>query len=273
MGADDEITFQDFLLQVCMRCIACDKTPEDEQVCTRVTQLNRYALTVLHQILLNPHATALAGRHLEDVLIQRLMQSLQGPDPYIQVLLLDVVYASLKLRETLSAELPTSPTRERRVTSDAPTNPSRLSLTADRPPLMLPPPPALLKCLQAGLASANSSTILDSWVSFLGECLPFYSESIFQVLIPLVETLCRQVAGTFGKLKAIFGEVSSEISKEPSTPESTLISLLNGLERVLATGHDRLLVEERDDREDDVDRFVRLVRLRGDAAGGWATEK
>jgi len=227
-----------------MRCIACDKIPDDVQTKVRATQLYRCALTVLHQILLNPQAEPLAALQLEDILINRLMQSLHGPDPYIQVLLLDVVYASLKLRErTASMEPPLSPTAEKRAASLDPTKSLRLSLTADRSPRILPPPPSLLKCLQAGLSSPNSRTVLDSWVSFLAECLPFYSESIFQVLIPLVGTLCSQIGGTFTSLQNIFRNAGAP-SGDAEMPETTLISLLNALERVLATGHDRLLVEE-----------------------------
>ncbi len=106
METDSETTFQVFFLQVCMKCIASNKMPEDKHTKVRVAQLYRYALTVLHQILLNPYAELLSALHLEDILIERLVQALGGPDPYIQVLLLDVVYASLKLREMTPVELP-----------------------------------------------------------------------------------------------------------------------------------------------------------------------
>ncbi|KAM0498663.1 hypothetical protein ACHAPB_006273 [Verticillium nonalfalfae] len=119
------------------------------------------------QILLNPYAESLSSLHLEEPLIERLSQSLTGPDP-----------------------------------------------------------------------------VLDSWVSFLTECLPLYSDTIFQVLIPLVETLCKQVSATFDNLQTTFRDAHSVASDEWNAPESTLISLLNALEQVLARGHERLLAEE-----------------------------
>jgi len=73
--------------------------------------------------------------------------------------------------------------------------------------------------------------------------LPLYSRSIFQVLIPLVETLCTQVANTFDTLRETFREPDLDM-EVTSAPETTLISLLNALEQVLAKAHECLLVEE-----------------------------
>ncbi|KAK3337115.1 putative regulator of reproduction dopa [Cercophora scortea] len=243
-GTDDDITFQEFFLQVCLRCMACDKLPGDDNFKLRATQLCRSALTALHQILLNPYAEPLSRLHLENPLIEKLMQSLTGPDPYVQVLLLDVVFASLKLREMLPIELPSSPTTEKRAPSIDPVKGFRLSLAGEKPPIIQTPPPTLLKCILAGLSSPSSRPVLDSWIAFLAECLPLYSDSIFQVLIPLVETLCGQIGDTFSSLQQLFRSCESSAFHQTVGPETTLISLLNGLEQVLAKGHDRLLAEE-----------------------------
>jgi len=193
-----------------------------------------------------------AELQLEHVLIDRLVQSLDGPDPFIQVLLLDVVFDALKIRNTTRpiVETPNSPIHEpKRLASQeasAQTSASRLSFTADhidQMPSNPPPPASLVKCLQAGFSAPSSRSVLDSWVSFLTECLSFYHDTVFQVLIPLVETLCSQIGYTFENLQSTFK--NSGISHDSFTaPESTLISLLNGLEHVLARGHDRLIQEE-----------------------------
>ncbi|KAK0618330.1 putative regulator of reproduction dopa [Bombardia bombarda] len=243
-GTDNDLPFQELFLQICLQCMACDKTGDDENFNVRVTQLYRSALTVLHQILLNPYAEPLSKLHLEIPLIERLMQSLTGPDPYVQVLLLDVVFASLKLRDMLPIEPPVSPTNEKRAASLDPVKGFRLSLTGEKPTLVLAPPPMLLKCILAGLSSPSSRPVLDSWIGFLTECLPLYSDSIFQVVIPLVGTLCDQISSTFGSLQRLFRATDQSPMHEAVGPETTLVSLLNGLEQVLAKGHDRLLAEE-----------------------------
>jgi hypothetical protein len=242
-GTDTDISLQEFFLHVCLQCMAHDKVPGEEGSEARATQLQRAALTVLHQILLNPFAEQFAKLHLETVLIEKLQQSLNGPDPYVQVLLLDVVYASLKLRELVPAEPPASPTHEKRIMQLEAARSSRISLT-EKPMVVPPPPPALLKCILSGLSSPSSRPVLDSWVGFLTECLPLHTDSVFQVLIPLVETLCRQIGSTFNNLQRLFRAVDKTSPRSAVGPETTLISLLNGLEQVLANGHDRLLAEE-----------------------------
>ncbi|OLN88802.1 Protein dopey [Colletotrichum chlorophyti] len=241
-GHEGDISMQELFTHVCLRCIAGNNEPAEEQIRVRATQLYRYALTVLHQILLNPYAEPLASLHLENVLIERLLQSISGPDSYVQVLLLDVVFDALKLRDLVIADVPASPISEKRKLSLDPTKSLRVSTQSETKPTA--PPPNLLKCLRAGLSSPSSRSVLDSWVSFLTECLPFYSDTIFQVLIPLVETLCRQVSNTFQDLQSMFGENSHSKQDRWNAPESTLISLLNALEQVLARAHERLLVEE-----------------------------
>jgi hypothetical protein len=252
IGSDTAASFQELLVRICGGLLEQEPASADDRLTDRLTNLHRSALTLMHQVLLNPHAEKLSGLQLENSLIERLLRSLEWPDPYLQILLLDVVFASLKLREMLPLDLPSSPGPEKRPrtmsTSVESSRTLRGSIGSDkatRQPFSIGPPPALLKCLQAGLSAPSSHAVLDSWISFLIECLPLYSDTIFQVLIPLVETLCAQIGTTFAALQEIFsGNDATGVSKQGTGPESALISLLNGLEQVLARGHDRLLAEE-----------------------------
>ncbi|KAI1279053.1 putative regulator of reproduction dopa [Xylaria sp. FL0933] len=241
-GTEGDSSLQEFFVHVCMRCVAGNKFPNNRTMQIRAAQLHRSALTLLHQILLNPFAEALSSLKLEGLLIDRLSQSLELPDPYIQVLLLDVVFASLRLRDASPVALPSSPTGEKRALSYPSGSLRGTSASMEHIAEPSAPPPLLLKCIQSGLSSPNSRSVLDSWVGFLTETLPLYSNTIFQVLIPLVGTLCGQIDSTFHDLQSTFNQ--SERSSGTSAPESTLISLLNALEQVLAKAHDQLLMEE-----------------------------
>ncbi|KAI1368827.1 putative regulator of reproduction dopa [Xylaria arbuscula] len=241
-GIEGDSSLQEFFVHVCLRCIAGNILPKDKATQTSAFQLHRSALTLLHQILLNPYAEALSSLKLETSLIERLSQSLELPDPYIQVLLLDVVFASLRLRDASPTELPSSPTGEKRALSYPSGSMRGPPASMEHTVEVSSPPPSLLKCIQSGLSSPNSRPVLDSWVGFLTESLPLYSNTMFQVLIPLVETLCGQIGHTFDNLQRMFNQSGSPSGT--SAPESTLISLLNALEHVLARAHDRLLMEE-----------------------------
>ncbi|KAI0404234.1 putative regulator of reproduction dopa [Xylaria palmicola] len=242
-GTEGDVSLQEFFVHVCLRCIAGNRFPKDSKMQFCIAQLHRSVLALLHQILLHPYANGLSSLKLEIPLIDRLTQSLEIPDPYIQVLLLDVVFASLKLRDASPAVLPNPPTGEKRALSYPSGSIPRSSVSAEHVAELSAPPPSLLKCIQLGLSSTNSRPVLDSWVGFLTESLPLYANTIFQVLIPLVETLCGQVGNSFDTLQRMFNQ-NGYPSADVGAPESTLMSLLNALEQVLAKAHDQLLVEE-----------------------------
>ncbi|KKF95083.1 Protein dopey [Ceratocystis platani] len=93
----EEVAMQEFFVHVCMHCIARNYVPKDSNLKERESQLCRSALALLTQLLGSSYADSLAQLNLQDALISRLHQSLSGPEPYVQVLLLEVVLVSLKL--------------------------------------------------------------------------------------------------------------------------------------------------------------------------------
>ncbi|KAG5983717.1 hypothetical protein E4U55_007398 [Claviceps digitariae] len=257
---DDEMTLQEFFVRVCMKCVMGQPpSGSSTDLSQRVSQLQRYALTILHQFLSNRHAAPLSVLELEHILIDYLAKAIDTADPFVQVLLLDNVYDTLRLRDSALHETQAAAaaavaaaavsssqlSSDRRSTAADNSKMGRSSLTLSdqrsTPQFM---PPSLLKCLQTGLSSPNSQTVLDNWVAFLSEVISLYSGSIFQIVIPLVETLCNHIGSTFAALRATFSSHGSGEGLSGITPESSLIYLLNGLEQVLALAHDQLLSEE-----------------------------
>lgn len=210
----------------------------------RVSQLQRYSLTILHQFLSSRHAAALSALELENILIEKLSKTINTSDPFVQVLLLETVYDALKLRDTGFHEMQASQPSDKRPTSADNSRKGRSSLTLSERSIPQLMPASLLKCMQAGLSSPNSQAVLDKWVTFLSDIIALYSHSIFQIVIPLVETLCNQIGFTFAALRDTFACHASTDVLPGNTPESTLIYLLNGLEQVLALAHDQLMAEE-----------------------------
>ncbi|KAJ1331246.1 Dopey-like protein [Microdochium nivale] len=243
-GSEGGFSLQEFFLQVCLRSIAGNIIPSNDDRQPLMAQLHRSALTVLQQILSTSYAEPLYKIKMQDALIEKLSQSLSGPDPYVQVMLMDVVVSTLKLQAAATMqEAPRSPTLEKRSLHHPAGNPRLSGASLEQAPEPFQIPAGLLQCIQAGLAASNSRPVLDSWVAFLVETLPLFSRSIFQVLIPLVETLCAEVGATFNTLRVTFKDHSLN-AQAASAPETTLISLLNALEQVLAKAHECLLIEE-----------------------------
>ncbi|RCI15549.1 hypothetical protein L249_3612 [Ophiocordyceps polyrhachis-furcata BCC 54312] len=243
---EGEMTLQDYFIRACAECVTGEIAADaDEVLAGQVSQLRRYALIILHQFLSSRHAPPVAQHQLDKVFLDRLAKSISTPDPYVQVLLLDVILDTLKLQDTAQGERPATATSERMSSMTDRARGGRTSVSVSENSHSGPQmPPQLLKCLQAGLSCPSSHSVLDSWISFLGDCLPFFSHSIFQVLIPLVETLCRQIGTTLSDLRNTFLAEPQPTGGGGSAPESALFYLLNGLERVLALAHDQLLTQE-----------------------------
>ncbi|KAI5797878.1 Dopey, N-terminal-domain-containing protein [Peziza echinospora] len=240
-GFDEDSTIQEVLVNVLVWAIDGEG---DTAYVHSVSKLHRTALSVLHQILLSPYSESLASLQLDGILIARLISLLNHPNTYIQVSLLDVLYVALKL-SMLRSGSPLNNLRRVSTENPGPKN-SRLSISIGdaekaNPPPQLTPPAQLVKCLIGGFSSPNSRPVLDSWVNFLAECLPLLTEVIYQILIPLVECMVEQIRRNFELIKSLYAEDATNLI---ASSEYSLVSLLNGLEQLLATAHDKLVTEE-----------------------------
>jgi hypothetical protein len=234
-SSPSKIKLQEWIIQLCLKILSLNSGASGH---THIQELYGTAVTVVSQIYHSPFAATLRNLELEVPLIARLKTA----SPSLQSILLEVILSALKLRATRPSEEAAGEPKH----PQQPTHRTRLSLVLDRAstevetePIL--PPPQLVDCLKHGFSSPSSRLVLDDWVRFLVEVLPLFADAIFQNLLPLVECLCKQIKKTFNELKTIFSTTRSE---SEVSPESTLISLINGLEQILAKAHDRLMIQE-----------------------------
>lgn len=240
------LSLQAVIVTICLQALSRDTAISDPELREKVSGLHHTALLLIRQFLLDPSSNALIPLQLENTLIRRLLNYLDRRDVYVQVALLDTLYAALRLQ--LLTTSPSHGDKHRRTNSlETVTSVSRLSLSTDRneKEQATPSPPSfpsqLLECLIAGLSSQSSRPILDSWIGFLDKCLPLYHDTLFQILIPLVECLCANIRDVFENLRSKFRHAGAE---RIGDPEPVLMLLLNGLEQTLAWAHERLTTEE-----------------------------
>ncbi|KAF2815048.1 cellular morphogenesis regulator dopa [Mytilinidion resinicola] len=230
-GAERE-TMQVWIVRTCMKALSMNAQGVSAEERPHYDELYRTAVSIVIQIYHSPYSVSLKDLELETPLMARLRISC----PSLQSLLLEAILAALKLR--LSS--PPQPERPQRAAS-------RLSMVLERPKAEEPesppvaPPPELVECLRDGFSSPSSRLDLDDWVTFLAEVLPLFADTIFQNLLPLVECFCTQINQVFGQLRSTFNE---PLGNTQTSPESTLVSLMNGLEQILAKAHDRLVMQE-----------------------------
>ncbi|CBX98145.1 similar to cellular morphogenesis regulator DopA [Plenodomus lingam JN3] len=238
VAQSSQVVIQEWLLRVCLRTLCLECNPSDAKCDTFIDELYRTSTKIITQILQSPRAIPLRELELEVPLLARL----QTAGPYLQTPLLHAVWSALKLRLTRSAQEPSIESKQ----SNHPSHRGRLSIALtresdDKEPAPIHPPPQLIDCLKYGFSSPTSRPVLDDWIQFLVDVLPMFADTIFQNLLPLAECLCEQIKITFEHLKLIF---KKKDDTSPVSPETTLISLINGLEQILAKAHERLMTQE-----------------------------
>lgn len=236
--ASNRISLQEWILQGCLTNLTVSMSDVHVDEAAHLSELHRVSACIVSQIYRSPFTAPLRDLEVEVPLLARLRTA----DPSLQSLLLDATLSALKLRLT-------PPREEQPIELKVPTQSaqrSRLSFAVGRDseeqlPPPVAPPPQLIDCLKEGFSSPTSRMVLDDWVHFLVEVLPLFADAIFQNLLPLVDCFCTQINLCFAQLKTTFerSEVITNIS-----PESTLMSLINGLEQILAKAHDRLTIQE-----------------------------
>lgn len=225
-----------------------------QQISTRAgshgDRLQEIALVVLHQLLLGPGANALHHHNLDTVLIEQLSIRLDTNEAFLQGALVDAILPALKIRfahDTKELSAIAAAKGQRKSSLETLSHMSRLSFTADRPEKdyiishFPQPPPQLLQCLMKGIRSRSSRSLIDKWVHFLTECLPLYLGVIFQILLKLVECLCKEISQAYHELQVLFRQPEDG---PHDRSEHVTIALLAALENCIATAHDRLLIEE-----------------------------
>jgi hypothetical protein len=235
--SSSQMPIQEWLIRTCLKTLSLQIGASETNFEPHIDELHRLSVSMISLIYQSPFALPLRDLELEVPLMARL----RSASPSLQSLLLGAELSALKLRLTR----PPEPILEPK-TSSLPVNRSRLSLAINRDPedhepAPIPPPPQLVDCLKYGFSSPTSRLVLDDWIQFLIDVLPMFADTIFQNLLPLVECLCKQINTTFQHLKSTF----MKDQLQPSiSPESTLISLMNGLEQILAKAHERLTTQE-----------------------------
>lgn len=242
----DQVALQSLLIEICMKALQIASSPQSSAG-PHLGNLERTSLEILLLLVQGPFSAPLKELELEIPLLDRLQIGLPTMEPLLQTSLLSTITATLKLRFH-STPHPKIPYR-RRFSRDVTPSASRSSIS-EKPVSSgisaansLTPPPSLIECLKAGFSLPTSRIVLESWVAFLVDVLPLFSETIFQNLIPLVECFCTQMGLVFEQLKSTFLHRHTDVASTLS-PEPTLISLMNGLEQILARAHDRLVTEE-----------------------------
>ena len=247
-GANEHLGIQAYLIYTCLTILR-ERLQEDRIPISQVSSLRQTASSLLQHVLLGVGQLSMPvlPSIIESTVTEALTQSIGEADILLQVPLMNLLVIVLRMRlaGTEDGSISVHPMAS---SGDRTKSLQRLSISPetgekDEPLEAAPYPlPALLDCLLYGLSSPNSYPVLDHWVQFLDDCLPFYAENAFHILMPLVNCFNKTIRIVFELLRAEFE--GQEIAVVTHEPLLALHSLLNGLERSLARAHERLVQHE-----------------------------
>lgn len=234
----NQMSLQEWLIRQCLGALSIQAGIADATLEPHIHELHRIAISIISQIYQSPFALTLRDVEVEIPLMVRLRTAV----PSLQSLVLGATLSTLRVRLIQPSEEKSQELKPQQNIAQR----SRLSLalnrdSVDHSPASVPPPSQLIDCLKFGFSSQSSRLVLDDWVQFLIEVLPMFADTVFQNLLPLVECFCKEINNAFDLLKKTFARHEALVG---TSPETTLISLINGLEQVLAKAHDRLMIQE-----------------------------
>lgn len=247
VDAAEQKTFQIVIAEIAIALVG-SQSGSDTQISAEEQTLQRTALLVLRQLLVSLGSEQLIDTNIHIILIEKLSIALDQGSHILQSTTIETLLVALKAKFAHVFQPPTQ--KHRRTGSKGSIRSASLlslstSLSTDRVDRLHQPPPQppeqLLNCLLKGISSPNSRGCLEKWILLLSESLPLYGESIFQILLMLVECFCREIRNSFSSLQDTF-EKTEDWAKDRS--EHVTIVLLTGLETCIAASHERLHAEE-----------------------------
>ncbi|MCJ1309012.1 hypothetical protein MMC25_002667 [Agyrium rufum] len=241
-GSKERIQCQTFVIDLCLRLMKArfNGGEGETHLLFRSTQT---ASSILQQFLLGPGSLAVLMPDLELTLIEELVWSVDHASPSFQVLQIETLSIALAARAQMTPVEQQIPNGDVRARSSA--EPANGDPSEQEPPMTMPSPipvattSRLMQCLQSGLSNRNCWPVLDAWIGLLARCLPLYAENIFQILIPLVETISRTLKEIFEDIRSVFEKKDIQ---RPDMLEPSLALLLNALEQSLAAGHAKSII-------------------------------
>ena len=231
-------THQDFLADVSIKLLQRRREflDTDPDIQFRITQT---CLALLRQLTTGPLSTSLRTRSLDTMLITELHRSIQYAEHVLQKSLMDVILVSIGPQ--FQREIPANGSRHQRTTSREvvlPSPPKQSTTEVEEKITRAVPPASLFDCILLGLKSSRTRPVLEDWTRFLGNCLTFYGEDLFQNLLPLVGCFCDTLEGLLKQVDFAYHHTHVQTTE---ILDPTITILLNGLEQTLATAQDVLV--------------------------------
>jgi len=225
------------------RAIFVETSPgsKSSQQTTDLAHLHLVALRVLHEVMSFTPAILDSDIPIGLILLKKLYMTIDdyARSQHLQTSLMDLLLLIFKRDGGMRSLAPSSVgtnqglSRQRSITGKK----SHIKGNVED---ALGPISLLLHTVLDALAYPGPRPLLDTWSKFFLQCLPYFSDSVFPILIPTVDCVGKEVEKALMNLQVMFTSESSD--GENSLEQCvTLLALLEG---VLFRAYENLRAEE-----------------------------
>jgi hypothetical protein len=205
----------------------------------QLNHLHRIALRVLKEVISFAPSVLSSDIPLGLTLLKKLYMTIDDSTQQLQTLLMEIILSIFKqeggMKSLSSPSIGTNQrlSRQRSITGKK----GHLKENLEE---ALGPTSLLLHIILDAFSSSEARPLINTWSEFFLECLPYFSGSIFPILIPTVDCIVRETQQTLLGLQEIFryGEGAGDNLLEQC------VTLLNLLEGVVFQANEILRAEE-----------------------------
>src|SRR5271170_91457 len=233
------MTYAVLLVRICLRALFVEfSTSADTTQTAQLRHLHLLALRVLQEVMSFTPSLLTSEIPIGLTLLKKLYMTIDDTIQHLQPPLMDALLRIFRRDGGLKSLVTNTPT---------PQGLSRqLSITGKKSHIKenvedaLGPTSLLLHTVLDALSFSGCRPLVTLWSKFFLECLPYFSDSVFPILIPTVECVGREISSTLEGLQQLFG-CGGGGGVDFLEQSITLLTLLEG---VLFRAHEILRIEE-----------------------------
>jgi hypothetical protein len=208
--------------------------PDDASLRKQMTQLHLISLRVLQEIIRYTPSILVTDVPIGLTILKKLFMDFDDPNRNIQAKLLEILLLIFRRENGLHslAKWSTTGSQEGLVRQKSVSrNRVYIKETIED---TLGPISLLLQIVLDALSSPNCRPALNLWTSFFIECLSYFTDSLFPILLPTVDCICREVRASLEDVERAF----SCHLPEGADSLSHIAALMNLLESLLFQAYD-----------------------------------
>ena len=235
-----DMTYAFLLARICLRALFVELRHDSSET-TELRKLHLVSLRVLEKMISFAPSILSGELQIGLTLLKKLYMSVEEPSQYIQPRLMEVLLLIFRRDGSLRSLSPNSANpKASQGLSRKRSHTGKKTHIKGSVEDVLGPVSLLLHTILDALSFEGSRPLITSWSNFFLDCLPYFSDSVFPILIPTVECVVREINKCLAELHLLF--TSSPNGGNDSLDQN--VTLLTLLEGVLFRAHEILRAEE-----------------------------